>query len=146
MTCIPASLEDCSAFLVGDGYLGRIVRGSAPKPPSSRELNTRQVRIAASFTLDEDDVDIERCARLTSSVRQRVRLTGAQPAADGRDQPVEWELYGDFNESGEGFEVSCCEVKLTIDDEPVWDIDIVQGKVVICGVNQWKAGDILHGR
>ena len=146
MTRIPTSLEGYSAFLVDDGYLGQIISGRAPKRPTTRELNTGQVRMTAAFELRESDADIERCAQLASSVWQRVRLTGAQPAAENSHQPVEWELYGDFNESGDGFEVSCLEVKLKIGNALVWDIDIVRGRVMIGGVNQWKTGDILHGR
>ena len=172
MATIPATLQGFTVFVDGTGYVGRITRGTPPKltksllehragMPAPINLFRGYEVMEADFTIREFNADIARQMGVTDMSGEgslQLRMVGAQLYPDGRAEPVEWVIGGQFSEVDPGeidaadpqtelkFMVTCARVKLTIDNAVIWDIDIPQSRVEINGTDQWSGiRSILEG-
>ena len=172
MAQIPAVPQGFTVFVDGQGYVGRIVRGTPPRltksllahraeMPGTIDLFRGYEKMECRFVIREYHADLVRLMLGTDMSYEsslRVRMVGAQLHPDGRAEPVEWVCGGQLHDTDPG-EIDANDPeaefamliirrpsKLTNDGEVVYDVDFPQGKVEINGVDQWSGiRSILEG-
>ena len=172
MAQIPAVLEGYTCFVDGQGYVGKIVRGSPPKlqksllehragMPGVIDLFRGYEKMECQFSIREFNPDLVRLMLVTDMSGEAsllVRMVGAQLYPDGRAEAVEWEVGGQFHDTDPGeidaadpqteltMMMTCARSKLTIGGEVIYDVDFPQGKIEIAGIDQWaEIRSILEG-
>ena len=172
MAQIPATLQGFTVFADGQGYVGKITRGTPPKltksllehragMPGMIDLFRGYEKMECQFVIREFTADLVRLMLVTDMSGESsliVRLVGAQVYPDGRTEAVEWEVGGQFHDIDPGeinsadpeteltIMVTCSRSKLSIDGDVIYDVDFPQGKIEINGTDQWAAiRSILEG-
>ena len=172
MAQIPATLQGFTVFVDGQGYAGKIVKGTPPKltkslvehragMPGMIDLFRGYEKMECQFVISEFNADIVRLMLPTDMSGESsllVRMVGAQLYPDNRKEAVEWEVGGQFYDTDPGeidsgdpktehtIMMTCARAKLTIGGEVIYDVDFPQGKVEINGTDQWaEIRSILEG-
>ena len=164
MAQIPKTLQGFTVFVDGEGYVGRITRGTPPKltksllehragMPGMVDLFRGFEKMECQFAIREFNADIARqmgSYDMTGESTLQVRMVGAQLAPDGEAEAVEWVCGGQFHDSDFGevdaadpqtehtWMMTCSRVKLTIGGAVIWDIDFPQGQCLIDGTDLWS--------
>lgn len=172
MAQIPATLQGFTAFVDGEGLVGRIVRGTPPKltkslmehragMPGTVDLFRGYEKMETQFTLREFNKDVVRMMLVTDMSGEaslQVRMVGAQMYADGVAEAVEWACGGQFHDTDPGeidaadpqteltMMMTLSKSKLTIGGAVIYDVDFPQGQVIVNGTDQWaQIKSILEG-
>ena len=164
MAEIPKTLQGFTVFVDGVGYMGRIVRGTPPKltksliehragMPGMVDLFRGFEKMETQFVVREFNADIVRQMAvydMSGEGSLQVRMVGAQLAADGEAEAVEWVCGGQFHDTDPGeidaadpgtehtIMMTLSRSKLTIGSDVIYDVDFPQGKVEINGNDIWS--------
>lgn len=163
MAEIPKTLQGFTAIVDGEGYVGKITRGTPPTLAKSLlehragmmapiDLFRGFEKMECQFSIREFNAAIARqmvVYDMSGEGSLIVRMVGAELSPTGEATPVDWEIGGQFSQVEPGeidaadpqtemtLMCTCARVKLTIAQDVIWDIDIPKSEAIINGTDVW---------